>query len=109
MPNLVDYPYPFCMQNGVLYQPNFQSEKPFESACLPAVEYLDQRMIATCRPTFPGFTSTSRVGKQNQYQTPTDEPLQTQYSIMEKRDFGTKTVLKVCPDGQEIMAGAAAS
>jgi len=109
MPNLVDYPYPFCMQNVVLYQPNFQSEKPFESACLAAVEYLDQRMIATCRPTFPGFTSTSRVGKENLFQTPTDEPLTTQYSIMEKRDFGTKTVLKVCPDGQEFLTKGAGS
>lgn len=75
MQNLVDYPYPFCMQNGVLYQPNFQSEKPFESMCLAAVEYLDQRVIATCRPTFPGFSSNNRVGKQNPYQTPTDEAL----------------------------------
>jgi hypothetical protein len=109
MSNLVDYPYPFCMQNRVLYQPNFQSEKPFESACLPDVEYLDQRMIAKCRPTFPGFTSTSRVGKQNQFQTPTDEPLQTQYSILEKRDFSKKNVLKVGLDGQELLTGGAAS
>ena len=109
MPNLVDYPYPFCMQNGVLYQPNFQSEKAYELLCLAAVEYLDQRTIATCRPTFPGFSSTSRWSKQNPYQTPTDEPLSTQYSIMEKRDFGTKTVLKVCPESQEFVTKGAAS
>jgi len=42
-------------------------------------------------------------------QSPTDEPLTTQYSVMETRDYGVKTVLKICPEGQEFVTIGAGS
>lgn len=78
---MTDNIYPYCKANVDMYWPLFtgQSLNLVASECLSVTEYFDQAYIKVCRQTYPGFSSDA--GKS--FQTPTDTPLTSQYSMLE--------------------------
>ena len=104
--------YPFCIANVDLYKPQFGLNiLPSGSGmCWPFQEYPDLDR-SVCRVTYPGFSSLNAEKPDSdndgtpdgtyKKETGSDKPLAKDafYSIIERRDFGTKNLMQRCGFG----------